>query len=285
MHLFREKKTLEKQLTRIRSMQKSIGFVPTMGALHSGHIALMKKAMEENDITVSTIFVNPTQFNDLQDFKKYPVQVDQDIQKLLEAGVSILYLPDVEEVYPEGTAELESYDFGFLETVAEGAHRPGHFQGVGQVLSRFLSVIRPDKMYMGQKDYQQLLITKKLVELLQLPTSVIGVPTRREADGLAMSSRNVRLSQEGRKIAPAIYENLCMIRNHRQQQPLAALLQKATHNLEKKGFKVEYLMLADAQTLQPAENFTAESQVLLTAVWLDGVRLIDNILLKKPEQL
>lgn len=280
MHIFKEKKALIKHLTHTRLEQQSIGYIPTMGALHQGHISLMKKAVEDNKITLSTIFINPTQFNDFQDFKKYPVRLEEDIQKLVEAGVAILYLPDVKEVYPQGIEGLEHYDFGFLEAVAEGEQRSGHFQGVGQVLSRFLSVIQPDKTYMGQKDYQQLLITQKLVEQLQLPTKVIGIPTQREADGLAMSSRNMRLTKYGRKMAPAIYRALRMICNNQKKYPLQELIQKAKDELRNSGIEVEYLMLADAETLQPADTFFTQPQVLLIAAWLDGVRLIDNIILQ-----
>lgn len=279
MYIFKEKTKLEKYLGNIRSEGGTIGYVPTMGALHHGHVTLMEKAIAENDTAVSTIFVNPTQFNDLQDFKEYPMTLDTDILKLLEAGIAVLYLPDVTEVYPDGMQTLERYDFGLLETVAEGAFRPGHFQGVAQVLSRFLGVVRPDKMYMGQKDYQQLLITRRLVELLRLQTTVVEVPTAREAGGLAMSSRNSRLSDVGRGVASAIYQNLCMIRDQRAYCSFQELRQKAAHDLESKGLQVEYLMLADAATLQPAESFSSHPQVLLIAAWLEGVRLIDNTFL------
>lgn len=279
MYIFKEKERLKKYLDDVGFPGRTVGYVPTMGALHNGHLRLAKKAVSENDIAVSTIFVNPTQFNDVQDFNKYPVQLDTDIRKLLDAGITVLYLPEVKEVYPDGMQQLERYDFGFLETVAEGAFRPGHFQGVAQVLSRFLAVIHPDKLYMGQKDYQQLLITRKLVALLRLPTAVVEVPTQREGDGLAMSSRNARLSDAGRAAAPALYQSLCMIRDQQAHYSFPELRQKAINDLENKGLQVEYLMLADKNTLQPVESFSDRPQVLLAAAWLDGVRLIDNTFL------
>jgi len=283
MLIFKEKKALLKYLPAGRSATSppsSIGYVPTMGALHAGHVKLLERAVAENKITISSVFVNPTQFNDQQDYERYPVQIDKDIQTLVDAGISILYLPEVEDVYPEGMQKLEHFNFGLLETIAEGAHRPGHFQGVGQVLSRFLTIIQPDNMYMGQKDYQQLLITQRLVEIIDLPTKIVGVPTEREEDGLALSSRNARLSQEGRKVAPAIYRALCRIEEHRKEYYLENLVQKATQSLKEQGIEVEYLMLADAHTLKPAKVFSESNQVLLIAAWLEGIRLIDNILLK-----
>ncbi len=279
MYIFREKESLQKYLLKLRSGQQSIGYVPTMGALHEGHLSLINTSVAQNSITLCSIFVNPTQFNEIQDFEKYPIQVEDDIQKVEEAKVSILYLPNKEEVYPEGMTQLEKYDFGSLETLAEGAHRPGHFQGVAQVLSRFLKLIQPDKMYMGQKDYQQLLITKALVKMLGIGTSIEGIPIRREEDGLAMSSRNVRLSERGRKVAPEIYQSLKNIEAKRGQSPLTQLLAEANAHLQGNGLEVEYLMLAHAENLQPEDDFKDHPQILIVAAWLEGVRLIDNLLL------
>ncbi len=279
MYIFKQKAALKRHLRILRERQIRIGYVPTMGALHEGHFALIERAISETDIVICSIFINPTQFNDAQDLKRYPVQTDSDIQKLLEHEMNILFLPSVNEIYPDGLKHLEHYSFGALETMAEGLHRPGHFQGVGQVLSRFLEIIKPDRMFMGQKDYQQLLMTRKLVRLADLKTEIVAVPIRRERDGLAMSSRNIRLSEEARKTAPELYKTLYFVSTNLDKQPLDALLETARKQLEEKGFKVDYLILADAEDLQAVDRFTEkQSLVLLAAAWLEGVRLIDNIL-------
>lgn len=279
MYIFKEKESLQKFLLKNQSNDSSLGYIPTMGALHEGHLRLMKEARLQNEVTLVSIFVNPTQFNEKKDLENYPIQVEEDIQKLIEADVTALYLPDVQQVYPEGTDNLELYDFGKLETILEGAYRAGHFQGVGQVLSRFLKLINPDRMYMGQKDYQQLLITRKLVNLLGLRVEIIGVPTKREKDGLAMSSRNALLSDEGRDKAKAIAESMQRIEEHKRTGFFKDAQTEALAYLEQLGFQVEYLSLAKADTLEPEQKFRDTKQVLLIAAWLEGVRLIDNILL------
>ncbi len=279
MYIFKEKESLQKFLLKNQSNDSSLGYIPTMGALHEGHLRLMKEARLQNEVTLVSIFVNPTQFNEKKDLENYPIQVEEDIQKLIEADVTALYLPDVQQVYPEGTDNLELYDFGKLETILEGAYRAGHFQGVGQVLSRFLKLINPDRMYMGQKDYQQLLITRKLVNLLGLRVEIIVVPTKREIYGLSMSSRNALLSDEGRDKAKAIAESMQRIGEHKRTGFFKDAQTEALAYLEQLGFQVEYLSLAKADTLEPEQKFRDTKQVLLIAAWLEGVRLIDNILL------
>lgn len=279
MIIFKKKEDLQKYLSTDEQKQQKIGFVPTMGALHAGHLSLIERARRETDVVLCSIFVNPTQFNQAEDLEKYPVQVEKDIEYLIEAGADILFLPGVEEIYPQGMKNLETYAFGYLEEIGEGKHRPGHFQGVGQVLARLLKIVDPDKMYMGQKDYQQILITRKLIELLHSRTEIVAVPIKREKDGLAMSSRNARLSQKGRKKAPAIYRSLKKIEAERATHSFPECAEEVISSLEKEGIEVEYLLLADAGTLLPETDFEAHPQVVLIAAWLDGVRLIDNVLL------
>ncbi|HEU5165487.1 MAG TPA: pantoate--beta-alanine ligase, partial [Chitinophagaceae bacterium] len=198
---FLEKKKNEKVL---------IGFVPTMGALHGGHLSLVSEAKKQNKIVVCSIFVNPTQFNDPEDFKKYPVTLEKDILMFEDAGCNILFTPPVQEIYPNGTNHLIHYDLGFLETVLEGKFRPGHFQGVCQVMDRLLEIVLPDNLYLGQKDYQQCMVIKKLIELIELNDKITTniCPTLRENDGLALSSRNIRLPPDDRKKATTIFTAL-----------------------------------------------------------------------------
>lgn len=280
MFIFKKSNDLKIYLAKQQQQGFSIGFAPTMGALHQGHLALLKMAKQQCDITVCSIFVNPTQFNDPKDYEKYPVKTDEDIRKLLETGTDILFLPSKEEIYPAGTTNLPIYDFGELETVLEGAFRPGHFQGVEQVMHRLLEIVHPDVLFMGQKDYQQLLIVRKLVDLLHIKVKVESCPTLRETDGLAMSSRNLRLSPEARKKAPAIYQTLLFMKENLAEIPFPELLKKAEDRLTQEGFKVDYIVIADANDLQPLEQPVDRKMICLVAAWLNGVRLIDNMLLR-----
>ena len=191
-------------LSSQRIKGKTIGFVPTMGALHAGHINLIENCRRDSDLTVCSIFVNPAQFNDPKDFEKYPVSIEKDIEMLTNAGSSVLFLPSVEEIYPTGRTNLETYDLGSLETLLEGRYRPGHFQGVCQVMSRLLNRVEPDHLFMGQKDFQQCLVVQRLINILNLRLEFHIVPTVREKDGLAQSSRNLRLTADQRKNAIAI---------------------------------------------------------------------------------
>lgn len=278
MLIFKERASLTAYLLTLRTEGKTIGFVPTMGALHEGHLSLLETAHGAADQVVCSIFVNPTQFNDPEDFKKYPVDTDEDIRRLLAAPVNVLFLPAVNEIYDQGTGALARYPFGRLESLLEGAYRPGHFQGVGQVMGRLLGIIPADYLFMGQKDYQQTLIVNELIGLLNIKTKLVTCPTLREADGLAMSSRNVRLSPEARGKAPFLYKTLLFVRDHLEQMPLEALIVRATAQLEQEGFKVDYLVIAD-KTLTPLTEPAAAPMICLVAAWLEGVRLIDNLLL------
>jgi pantoate--beta-alanine ligase len=278
MIIFKQAEQLSRYLEQQGSMQTITGFIPTMGALHEGHIALVKEAQKHTDITVCSIFVNPTQFNDPKDYQKYPNTLDKDIYKLEAAGTNILFLPGVEEMYPDGTQQLEQYPLGFLETILEGQYRPGHFQGVCQVMSRLLQMVKSRQLFMGQKDYQQCMVVKWLIEYLQLDTVLIPCPTIREPDGLAMSSRNMRLPQTDRQKATTIYKTLDHIRQHIQPGPLQPLLTEAQALLEQQGFRIDYVAVADANTLAPTDRWDgSQPLVALVAAFLGEVRLIDNM--------
>jgi pantoate--beta-alanine ligase len=280
MIIFKKKADLQDYLSR---QKVKISFVPTMGALHQGHLSLIESSTKENSITVSSIFVNPTQFNDPKDFEKYPVTIDKDILLLETAGCDILFLPPVSEIYPDGTDKKEHYDIGYLETILDGKYRPGHFQGVCQVVQRLLSIVEPDQLYLGQKDYQQCMVITRLIELMGKKDliKVIICPTLREKDGLAMSSRNMRLSPEERAKAPAIYKALQYIKENIKPGDLQSLKSNAVTRLEEQGFKPDYIEIADSTTLELVNEWDGKKElVVLAAAFLNEVRLIDNFILK-----
>jgi pantoate--beta-alanine ligase len=278
MIIFKQADILARYLEKQQSMQRKTGFIPTMGALHEGHLALVKEARKHTHITVCSIFVNPTQFNDPKDYQKYPNTLDKDIYQLESAGADILFLPSVPEMYPHGIHQLEHYDLGYLETILEGQYRPGHFQGVCQVMSRLLQMVRPDELFMGQKDYQQCMVVQWLIAYLQLPTRFVACATIREADGLAMSSRNMRLPESDRQKATTIYNTLEYIRQHLTPGPLTPLLREAEAILEQQSFKIDYVAVADANTLAPVDAWDGkQALVALIAAFLGEVRLIDNM--------
>jgi pantoate--beta-alanine ligase len=276
-----------KSIGQIQSYLKSaglegakIGFVPTMGALHEGHISLIKAAQQENKITVCSIFVNPTQFNNSSDLEKYPRTTEQDIELLHDNCCDVLFLPDVEEMYPDGQILEKQYDLGFVETVLEGASRPGHFQGVAQVVEKLLDIIKPDNLYMGQKDYQQIAVVARLLKLMGSDIQLKSIPTTREPDGLAMSSRNKRLTEPQRNIAGLIYQCLVSIQTKDGLQQFSIIKKECEDILTKKGFKPDYVTLADAETLEPLVDYVKDRRmVALIAAFIGDVRLIDNLLL------
>jgi len=281
MYLFKTTTALQRYLAQVRSEQRSIGFAPTMGALHEGHLELFRRADEDTDCVVASIFVNPTQFNEASDLEKYPRLPEKDIPMLVQEGVEVLFMPSVEQMYPQDLPSLPDFDLGQLTTVMEGKHRPGHFEGVIQVMHRLLSLVQPDRLYMGQKDFQQFTIIQALIEKMGMATRLIPVPTVREDDGLAMSSRNLRLSAEERERASLIYRTLQWAKEEIGKMPLAEMEQKAAQKLEARGFQVEYFTLADAKTLQSIGLLNeVKTVVACTAAWLGEVRLIDNMLLK-----
>ena len=279
MILFKEIVTLAKHLTQLKQQGLSVGFVPTMGALHGGHISLIEKSKTTCDITVSSIFVNPTQFNNVKDFEKYPITVTNDILLLEKSGCDVLFMPRVNEIYPDGFSSKYHYDLGEIEFVLEGKYRPGHFQGVCQVVHRLLNIVQPDKLFMGQKDYQQCLIVKRLVESLQLNVEVVTAGTYRESSGLAMSSRNLRLNEQEKEIASGISKMLRYIKERFTTTPFSVLEDYASNYLLTSGFtKVDYVSIADADTLQPASIVKGKNNlVTLIAAYINDVRLIDNM--------
>src|SRR3984957_1730756 len=284
MILFKKAADLTRWLKRQQAAGLTIGFVPTLGALHRGHISLIDISRSRTALTVCSIFINPTQFNDSADFKKYPVTLEKDIALLEKAGTDALFLPDVDSIYPGGTSHLEHYDLGSLESVLEGKYRPGHFQGVCQVMYRLLDIVRPDHLFMGSKDYQQCMVVQRLLAIMGLPATLHRCPIVREPDGLAMSSRNTRLDPAQRVNALAIYRALQYINAHWAEAPgTGALIAKATEILEAAAFRIDYVAIADADTLEPAP-LLKDKAVALVAAFQGEVRLIDNMVLSPENQ-
>jgi pantoate--beta-alanine ligase len=251
-----------------------------MGALHSGHISLIINARKDNQLVISSIFVNPTQFNNAKDFIKYPVTLEKDIDLLEKNGCDVLFLPSEKEIYPNGFAHLPHYNLGYLETILEGKYRPGHFQGVCQVVHRLLDIVQPHNLYLGQKDYQQCMVIKKLIELTGIKTNVIIGNTLRESDGLAMSSRNMRLSDQERNQAVKISETLSFIKKEIKAGYIGDLKERARQYLSAENFKVDYAEIATTNDLTIIENWDGKQPVVaLVAAYLNEVRLIDNMLL------
>ncbi len=264
-------------LNSLRDKDKSIGFVPTMGALHHGHLELLRRSKNENDISVCSIFVNPIQFNNPEDLKKYPRTLESDIEKLKSVHCDVLFVPDVQEMYPEDNKK--QYDFGLLEKVMEGEFRPGHFNGVAVVVKLLFDIIEPNRAYFGEKDFQQLAIINEMVRQENIKIEIIPCAIVREKDGLAMSSRNVRLTAEERKLAPTIYKILSTVKDKKQTQSIEELSKWAKSELNTvQGMKVEYFEIVNAENLQKIESFTkCAHSVACVAVYLGAVRLIDNI--------
>lgn len=282
MLIFHTVDQLSGYLLLLKQQGQTIGFAPTMGALHQGHLSLLEASKKHCDKTLSSIFVNPTQFNNPSDFEKYPITIAADIKLLELAGCDILFLPSVAEMYPSGTEKKTEYDLGFLETVLEGSSRPGHFQGVCMVMDRLLSIVLPNDLFMGLKDYQQCMVVKRLLELKGWKQTIQfhACPTLREVDGLAMSSRNLRLSEEQRITAPAIYECLQFIKQNLKPGPLQPIKQKACELLAQKGFKIDYVEIADATSLELIHTWNGTQRITaLIAAFLGEVRLIDNTVL------
>ncbi|HVM88121.1 MAG TPA: pantoate--beta-alanine ligase [Puia sp.] len=264
----------------------NIGFVPTMGALHKGHLSLINASKSVCGYTVCSIFVNPVQFNDPTDFNKYPSTLEQDILILEKNKTDILFLPSIDTIYPNGTKNLEHYDLGYLETILEGKYRPGHFQGVCQVMNRLLNIVQPQHLFMGQKDYQQCMVVKKLIKMSGLDINFHTCPTEREADGLAMSSRNLRLNEAERKNAVAIYHSLTYLKEHIAALHFDELKKYVSNILLKNNFKVDYVEIADADTLECKQSYKKKDNlVALIAAYQNEIRLIDNMVLKGEQIL
>ncbi|MBA4848836.1 pantoate--beta-alanine ligase [Emticicia sp. BO119] len=257
---------------------KTIGFVPTMGALHAGHISLIESSRKDNDLTVCSIFVNPTQFNNPEDLKKYPRTLEKDCELLEAAQCDVVFAPTAEEMYP-ALPKLK-FDFGTLETVMEGKFRPGHFNGVGIVVSKLFHIVKPDKAYFGLKDLQQVAVIRQMVSDLSFDLTIVPCPTLREADGLAMSSRNMRLSAEARALAPHIHQLLELAKDKLLNRESSAHTQAFAEDYFRKypEFELEYLEIADFDTLEPISQVNVPGKTAICmAAFLGGVRLIDNI--------
>ena len=279
MVIFKKVRDIQDYLAARRSAGSKPGFIPTMGALHAGHISLTQQARSEGMLTICSIFLNPTQFNDKKDYEKYPVTAEADIELLLRAGCDLLFMPPVEEVYPDGVTTGD-FDFGYLDTILEGAKRPGHFKGVGQVVARLLDIVQPDKLYLGQKDYQQCMVIRKLIEMQERDVQLVICPTQREADGLAMSSRNTRLTEPQRVIAGIIYQCLVSIESKQAGGKFEVVQKECTDLLAAKGLEPEYVALANASDLTLIDEYDDTiPMVALIAARLGGVRLIDNLVI------
>ncbi len=278
MIVFHQRAEIEAYVLDLRKRSSSIGFVPTMGALHAGHMSLVSKSLEQNDYTVVSIFVNPTQFNNSNDLETYPRTLTADLAMLESAGCDVVFVPEVHEIYPEGTDVQESYDFGSLETVMEGVHRPGHFKGVANVVHRLFKMVMPTRAYFGLKDFQQLAIIKALVAQYSLPIEIIPCEIVREPDGLAMSSRNVRLLPEQRKQAVSISQALFSAKS---QKKSVEETKKSVVNAIKSVplLLLEYFEIVDGTTLQPITQWSeSKNPVGCIAVHVGTVRLIDVIM-------
>ncbi|MCB0585477.1 MAG: pantoate--beta-alanine ligase [Phaeodactylibacter sp.] len=281
MYLFKKISTLRQFLEHYRNKNRLIGFVPTMGALHEGHLSLVRQSLETTQCTVCSIFVNPTQFNESTDLEKYPRTPAKDLTMLYEVGCHAVFMPSAEEVYPPGLDTSVNLDFGALAQPMEGRFRPGHFHGVAQVVKRLLDIVEPGRLFMGQKDYQQFLIIRYMAEALSLPTEVVMCPIVREKNGLAMSSRNQRLSPEQREQAAALYQALRHASRWAEEFPPREVERKALEQLHQPGLEPEYFQLVDGNTLQPVEDYESPASIIAcAALWTGGVRLIDNLILK-----
>lgn len=280
MYIFKKPTDLHTHLEKLSHKGSATGFVPTMGALHNGHISLIEAAKQKSNLVIASIFVNPTQFNDPKDFRLYPRTLENDIYLLEKAGCDVLFLPEVEDLYPSGTQHSEHYDLGYLETVLEGKYRPGHFQGVCQVVNRLIHIVQPSKLFLGQKDYQQCMVISRLLSLTGSKTEIIICPTLREPDGLAMSSRNMRLTPMQRQNATGIYKALTYIKEHINKSSLNDLKKTAGEILDKHGFVTDYIEIADANTLNIFETLQNQTQIVaLIAAYMGEVRLIDNMVI------
>jgi pantoate--beta-alanine ligase len=279
MLIFNKKSDLSAFLSPFINQNKSIGFVPTMGALHEGHLSLLKNSLSENDITVMSIFVNPTQFNNAEDLDKYPRTLERDVQIMLALSNSIIvYAPEVEDIY-EGNTVSENFEYDGLENQMEGKHRPGHFDGVGTIVKRLFEIVQPNKAYFGEKDFQQLQIVKKLVSKYNIPVEVIGCPIHREPNGLAMSSRNERLSAIAKEKAAIIYQILSDAKKLFQTNSAEETILFVENKFKKHPeFQLEYFEIADEATLLPVSQKVSDKKYRgFIAIFIENIRLIDNI--------
>ncbi|WP_288316067.1 pantoate--beta-alanine ligase [uncultured Mediterranea sp.] len=270
-------KDLQEALADLRAQGKTVGLVPTMGALHAGHASLVKRSVAENDATVVSVFVNPTQFNDKNDLTKYPRTLEADCRLLEQCGATVVFAPSVEEIYPE--PDMRHFSFPPLDTVMEGAYRPGHFNGVCQIVSKLFDLVKPDRAYFGEKDFQQLAIIREMVRQLKFPLQIVGCPIVREADGLALSSRNTRLSAEQRQQALKISQTLFASVDYAATHTVAQTQQFVEDAIAAApGLRLEYFELVDGNTLQKITDWAGTDYAVgCITVFCGEVRLIDNI--------
>lgn len=280
MKVVRTISELKSLISGFKKEGKQVGLVPTMGALHAGHMSLVSRARKENDIVAVSVFVNPTQFNNKEDLRTYPRTEEQDCALLEAAGCDVVFVPSVEEIYPEEDTRV--FDLGPVAEVMEGKFRPGHFNGVAQIVSKLFSFVEPDKAYFGEKDFQQIAVIRRMVELEGFKLEIVSCPIKREDDGLALSSRNVRLSEEQRKIAPNIYRVLKESCNFASNHTVAETVAMVTEELNKlPQLEVEYYEIVNGLTMQPVENWKDAPYVVgCITVYCGDVRLIDNITYK-----
>ncbi|SMO62389.1 pantoate--beta-alanine ligase [Saccharicrinis carchari] len=281
MEIVTKSEELKKMVGKHKEEGLTIGFVPTMGALHQGHLSLINKAATCTDIVVVSIFVNPNQFNNPDDLKNYPRTIDEDTLLLNSTACNILYHPSVNQVYPN--KDTRTFDFGMLDKVMEGEFRPGHFNGVAQVVSRFFDLVQPDKAFFGEKDFQQLAIIKAMTKMLNYPVEIIAGEIIREKDGLALSSRNARLNYEQRKAAPLISKVLMESKPLMNTKNIKEVVNFVVENINKSALlNVEYFNIVDGDTLQTLDKWSQSDYIVgCIAVFADKVRLIDNLIYKK----
>lgn len=281
MKIFKETQKLKAYIQKLKEENKSVGFVPTMGALHKGHLSLIKKAKKKNDFAAVSIFVNPTQFDNKEDLKKYPKTLEKDIALLESVDCDILFIPSVEEIYQDNVTS-EKFDFDGLEHQMEGKFRDGHFDGVGTIVRTLFEIVSPDKAYFGKKDFQQLQIIKKMVEKHNLPVKIKGCDIFREDDGLAMSSRNARLTEEHRELAPFIYKTLKKAKKKFGTKNANEVTEWVKKQFKKQPLlELEYFTIADEATLQTINNIEPNKKYrAFIAVFAGEIRLIDNLRLK-----
>lgn len=281
MELIHTVRELQERLAEARKEGKTIGLVPTMGALHDGHASLVKRAVAENAVTVVSVFVNPTQFNDKTDLEKYPRTLDADCVLLTQVGATLVFAPSVEEMYPE--LDTRQFSYAPLDTVMEGAFRPGHFNGVCQIVSKLFYAVQPDRAYFGEKDFQQLAIIRAMVKDLNIPVEICGCPIVREADGLALSSRNTRLSDVQRKQALGISRTLFRSLKYAETHSLAETRQMVVEAIAaEEGLRLEYFQIVDGNDLQELKEWSDSSYIVgCITVFCGDVRLIDNIKYKE----
>ncbi|MCQ2384076.1 MAG: pantoate--beta-alanine ligase [Paludibacteraceae bacterium] len=280
MEIITSKAALTERINSLVESKKVIGFVPTMGALHNGHLQLVKRCVSENDVCIVSVFVNPTQFNDKHDLEVYPRDVEADAKKLESVGCTILFAPTPEEMYTEEERDkVFEFDFGGLDQVMEGKHRPGHFNGVVQVVSKLFTLVRPTRAYFGEKDFQQLAIIRRMVEVMGFEIEIVGCPIVREESGLALSSRNALLSDEERKLAAHIHAVLKESVQFVSQTSLEELQKAVVDAIDaKEGLKTEYFSIVDGKTLRELDNWIQADYIVgCITVFCGKVRLIDNI--------